>query len=123
MMKFEFIRMQEPDAPSWDHADPAWRLDELPGLDLSAVWRRHWNWLRGASVQDEPVNRIDTAEPRATPIRAGVSLPSTISRSAPRRRARACKRSPRCCATRWNQSQSMPPMRWPVPEPTRCRCC
>lgn len=61
MMKFEFIRMREPDAPSWDHADPAWRLDELPGLDLSAVWRRHWNWLRGASEQDVPVNHIDTA--------------------------------------------------------------
>src|SRR5215469_16314537 len=48
MMKFEFIRMHEPDAPSWDHADPAWRLDEVPGLDLSAVWRRHWDWHRGA---------------------------------------------------------------------------
>ena len=61
MMKFEFIRMHEPDAPSWDHADPDWRLGELPGLDLSAVWRRQWDWLRGARRQDMPVNHIDAA--------------------------------------------------------------
>jgi hypothetical protein len=48
LMKFEFIRMHEPDAPSWDHADPDWRPGQLPGLDLSAVWRRQWDWLRGA---------------------------------------------------------------------------
>ncbi len=47
MMKFEFIRMEEPAAPSWDHADPAWTLQDLPGLDLSAVWQRQWDWLRG----------------------------------------------------------------------------
>jgi hypothetical protein len=52
MMKFEFIRMQEPDSPSWDHTDPAWRLDESPAMNLSAVWRRQWNWLRGAPNQD-----------------------------------------------------------------------
>jgi hypothetical protein len=61
MMKFEFIRMQEPDSPSWDHTDPAWRLDEPPALNLSAVWRRQWNWLRGAPNQDVPVNDIDAA--------------------------------------------------------------
>ncbi len=69
MMKFEFIRMREPEAPSWDHTDPAWRLHERPGLDLSAVWRRQWNWLRGACAQDLPINHIDArglsdAEPR-----------------------------------------------------------
>jgi hypothetical protein len=47
MMKFEFIRMQEPERPSWNHADDAWRLADLPALDLSAVWQRQWAWLRG----------------------------------------------------------------------------
>jgi HEAT repeat protein len=61
MMKFEFIRMHEPDAPSWGHADPDWRPDQLPGLDLSAVWRRQWDWLRGARRQDMPVKHIDAA--------------------------------------------------------------
>ena len=61
MMKFEFVRMHEPDAPSWNHADPDWRLDEPPGLDLSAVWRRQWDWLRGARRKDAAINDFDAA--------------------------------------------------------------
>jgi HEAT repeat protein len=61
MMKFEFIRMTEPNSPSWDHADPEWRLSDPPGLDLSAVWRRQWNWLRGAPGQHEPIE-FDSAD-------------------------------------------------------------
>jgi HEAT repeat protein len=79
MMKFEFIRMREPDAPSWDHADPAWRLDELPGLDLSAVWRRQWSWLRGVSVQDVPVNQIDTANLTDTDPRRRLAVINDIA--------------------------------------------
>ena len=41
--------------------DPDWRLGELPGLDLSAVWRRQWDWLRGARRHDMPVYHIDAA--------------------------------------------------------------
>ena len=88
MMKFEFIRMREPDAPSWDHADPAWRLDELPGLDLSAVWRRHWSWLRGASVQDVPVNHIDTANLTDTDPRRRLAAINDIALSAEAARPR-----------------------------------
>jgi HEAT repeat protein len=88
MMKFEFIRMREPDAPSWDHADPAWRLDELPGLDLSAVWRRHWNWLRGASEQDVPVNHIGTADLTDTDPRRRLAAINDIALSTEAARAR-----------------------------------
>jgi HEAT repeat protein len=88
MMKFEFIRMREPDAPSWDHADPAWRLDELPGLDLSAVWRRHWNWLRGASEQDVPVNHIDTANLTDTDPRRRLAAINDIALSTEAARTR-----------------------------------
>ncbi len=52
MMKFEFARMESPTTPSWNHRDPAWRLQDKPGLDMSAVWRRQWRWLRGAT--DDP---------------------------------------------------------------------
>jgi HEAT repeat protein len=62
MMKFEFIRMNEPNGPSWDHADPEWRLSDLPGLDLSAVWRRQWNWLRGSRGQDEAIDGFDAVD-------------------------------------------------------------
>jgi hypothetical protein len=84
MMKFEFVRMHEPDAPSWNHADPAWRLDEPPGLDLSAVWRRQWNWLRGARTR-----RSTTSMPPAslTPNHADAWPPSMTSPAARRRHA------------------------------------
>ena len=73
MMKFEFIRMHEPKEPSWDHHDPAWHLDDLPGIDLSAVWRRQWNWLRGATMGEVGANevpaeaaaKLNDADPRA----------------------------------------------------------
>ena len=48
MMKFEFARMADPSAASWDHRDPEWRLDDPPRLDMSAVWQRQWNWMRHA---------------------------------------------------------------------------
>ena len=75
MMKFEFIRMREPEAPSWNHRDPAWRLDDLPGIDLSAVWRRQWDWLRGARANGTlAANAGDgRAGKSRTPIRAARS--------------------------------------------------
>jgi HEAT repeat protein len=48
MMKFEFIRMHEPERPTWHHEGADWRLSDKPNLDLSAVWRRQWDWLRHA---------------------------------------------------------------------------
>jgi len=73
MMKFEFIRMQEPAEPTWDHQDPAWSLAELPGVDMAPVWRRHWQWLGGAPaatarLADAAVagalTRLEAADPR-----------------------------------------------------------
>jgi HEAT repeat protein len=61
MMKFEFIRMHEPDVPSWDHDSAAWELEDMPGVDMSAVWRRQWDWLRHA-------------EPQAAPAPAGLDI-------------------------------------------------
>jgi hypothetical protein len=49
MMKFEFVRMTDPVAPTWDHRDPHWRLDDLPGTDLTPVWQRQWAWLNHAA--------------------------------------------------------------------------
>jgi HEAT repeat protein len=72
MMKFEFVRMHEPTTPSWDHRDPAWRLTELPGIDLSPVWQRQWDWLRGARPGEPAANaaaeapaQLAVADPRA----------------------------------------------------------
>ncbi|MBI1775171.1 MAG: HEAT repeat domain-containing protein [Proteobacteria bacterium] len=49
MMKFEFMRTRNPEAPTWAYRDPAWRLNDLPSLDMSAVWKRQWHWLRNAN--------------------------------------------------------------------------
>ena len=49
MMKFEFVRMADPIAPSWDHRNADWKLDDLPSVDLTPVWQRQWAWLRHAA--------------------------------------------------------------------------
>lgn len=54
MMKFEFIRMHEPVGATWEHSDGAWRLQDKPSLDMSAVWRRQWDWMRHA----QPCNAV-----------------------------------------------------------------
>ncbi len=49
MMKFEFIRMQPPAAPTWAHEGKGWALETPPpSVDMTPVWRRHWSWLGGA---------------------------------------------------------------------------
>ena len=83
MMKFEFIRMHEPATPSWDHRDPAWRLTDLPGIDLSPVWRRQWDWLRGVRPGETAANAVaDTAAQLSdTDPRARLHAISEIARS------------------------------------------
>lgn len=48
MLKFEFVRLAPPEAPTWDFRDPAWHRPEVRvpyGLD--PVWRHGWHWLTG----------------------------------------------------------------------------
>ena len=61
MAKFEFIRMQAPAVPSWHHRDAAWRLADLPGADLSALWKRQWHWLLGRDAGDRAPLANDAA--------------------------------------------------------------
>lgn len=49
MLKFEFMRTEVPQAPSWDHQQPGW---SLPAQGLSpyaypTLWEENWNWLSG----------------------------------------------------------------------------
>ena len=50
VVKFVFARTRHPTAPSWDHADPAWRRPDgcIPGYDLPETWTYIWNWMRGS---------------------------------------------------------------------------
>ncbi|MBV9537721.1 MAG: HEAT repeat domain-containing protein [Acidisphaera sp.] len=77
MMKFEFIRMQAPSAPSWDTRDPAWRLADPPSVDLSAVWRRQWDWLRGAT----PAERRSNVDPSQAAAQLADADPHTRLRA------------------------------------------
>ncbi len=62
MMKFEFIRMQPPAEPSWDHQDKSWTLQSLPGIDLTPVWQRQWSWLSGARLPDDDLSEAAVSD-------------------------------------------------------------
>lgn len=47
MLKFQFLRMQEPEAPTWNQQTAAW--PEVAGDEHPALCADVWHWLRGAS--------------------------------------------------------------------------
>lgn len=48
MMKFQFTRMAEPAAPSWNARDPKWASAGIgTGRAHGGVWSRIWDWHRG----------------------------------------------------------------------------
>lgn len=55
MMKFQFIRLDEPQGPEWDVQDADWNaegldLDDNPAaLKHETTWRHVWNWMSGKS--------------------------------------------------------------------------
>ena len=65
MMKFLFVRMQEPDVPSWRHAgngDPArggWKHAD----DRALLWNHLWDWHRGQAS----TNGVNAQAPTASP--------------------------------------------------------
>lgn len=61
MVKFVFVRVEEPTAPTWDSGEPDWQTPashEAPA-DCEIVWKRQWNWLCGRA--SEPTESADTA--------------------------------------------------------------
>jgi HEAT repeat protein len=77
MMKFEFVRMHEPDAPTLDHRDPEWNLRDVPPIDLAPVWRRQWDWLRNA--KPVPQNGVRDLDRLAATLRAGQEPAATAA--------------------------------------------
>nr|WP_221401381.1 HEAT repeat domain-containing protein [Paenibacillus phyllosphaerae] len=50
MLKFEFMRTQVPQAPSWNNAAATWTPPadlQLPIASHDAMWEDTWNWLSG----------------------------------------------------------------------------
>ena len=58
MMKFQFIRMDAPEAPEWNATDPHWQPEGITPATPAhqGTWRHVWNWIAG-----EPNGQ--TAEP------------------------------------------------------------
>lgn len=53
MLKFLFERLEEPQFPTWNHADPCWPPVEADPLDR--VSAAVWHWLRGSQgIQSAP---------------------------------------------------------------------
>lgn len=51
MMKFQFIRMDAPQAPEWNVTDPHWNPEDInPATPAhQGAWRHIWNWVAGES--------------------------------------------------------------------------
>ena len=51
MMKFQFVRMDAPQAPEWNVTDPHWKLADIhPATPAhQSTWRHIWNWMAGKS--------------------------------------------------------------------------
>ena len=49
MMKFQFVRMDAPQAPEWNVTDPHWKLEDInPATPAhQSTWRHVWNWMAG----------------------------------------------------------------------------
>ena len=53
MMKFQFIRMDEPQTPEWNVSDASWKADDIPengnpvALRHEGTWRHVWQWMTG----------------------------------------------------------------------------
>lgn len=54
MMKFQFTRMSEPTAPTWNNRSQRWPGGNGQGDRHSGMWQKMWNWHRG-----EPFAAID----------------------------------------------------------------
>ena len=51
MMKFQFIRLDAPQAPEWNVTDPQWKPEDIDPATPAhqGTWRHIWNWMAGES--------------------------------------------------------------------------
>ncbi len=49
MLKFQFVRMARPSAPTWDHKGQPWQPmnGDGPPNQHESIWQHQWQWLRG----------------------------------------------------------------------------
>jgi hypothetical protein len=58
MLKFQFARMREPDAPTWDHHSEEW---QVPVPEPQRAMSHHtWRWLRGAGASPSSIEPTES---------------------------------------------------------------
>ena len=62
MMKFQFIRLDEPNEPEWESEDTTWKINGFDEKSNPAAkkhettWRHVWNWMSGSANEDNSSN-------------------------------------------------------------------
>lgn len=79
MLKFEFMRTQEPTKPEWDCQDTAWSppADTHPLLaQHEPIWEENWNWLTGknSSTAGTRLVSADKIQTLATELSSGSEI-------------------------------------------------
>lgn len=51
MLKFQFVRMARPAAPTWDHGSTPWQQmnGDGPPNQHESIWQHQWQWLGGSA--------------------------------------------------------------------------
>jgi len=83
MLKFQFVRMEAPTAPSWNHGGGDWPGYEgqNPEERHDVIWRHMWNWLKGeqaapVSASQETIDSLiaKLGEPESVSLNAAYEL-------------------------------------------------
>lgn len=56
MLKFQFVRMERPSAPTWDHTGAGWQgmNGDGPPNQHESIWQHQWQWLGGNGSSTSP---------------------------------------------------------------------
>lgn len=74
MLKFEFMRTELPQSPSWNNQESGWRKPEglrLPIAEHDLMWEETWNWLSGQV--GSMANTVASDPDRIKELAAGLS--------------------------------------------------
>lgn len=83
MIKFLFMRTEEPGAPSWQSTSTVWKTPEVVAApyDLEPAWRHHWSWLCGVNGTTEtaPAHETGVIDTLLTRLNAGPQVERTCA--------------------------------------------
>ncbi len=62
MLKFQFVRMQRPTTPTWDHDGRAWKImnGDGPPNQHESIWQHQWQWMGAQASQQGDAGAVGT---------------------------------------------------------------